>query len=184
MLDPGGRSNGTLSRSSVFWHLDMYPTHPAAEADEGRRGVVMESLGKVWLMTIEDEHWRSRHGARAEIGPLSISSGEEYSAQHVEAVFTPGMTAPDHFHSGPEAWYTLAGETCLETSDGRVQIGRVRGRAVMVARGLSMHLSATCTEQRRALVLILHETSQDATLPVHDWIPKRLCTQNPVDPPQ
>ena len=47
----------------------------------------------------------------AEIGPLVINAGENYSAQYMEAVFDPGMTAPEHRHSGPEAWYTLAGET-------------------------------------------------------------------------
>ena len=176
---------GQLSRPSVFWHLDTYPTRDAAEADKGQRGVVLESLGKVWLMTIEDEHWRSTHGVRiAEIGPLAASAGTEYSAQYMEAVFTPGMTAPAHLHSGPEAWYTLAGETCLETSDGRVQIGRAGGPAVIVASGLSMHLTATGTEQRRALVLILHETSKSATALVHDWIPKGLCEQKPLSPGQ
>jgi len=137
---------GQLSKSSVFWHLDMYPARTTAEADKGQHG-----------------------------------EGKEYSAQYMEAIFTPGMTAPAHLHSGPEAWYTLAGETCLETSDGRVQIGRSGGPAVIVARGLSMHLTATGTEQRRALVLILHETSQAATTPVQDWIPKGLCNQRPMD---
>jgi len=86
---------GQFSRPCAFWHLDLYPTRDAAEADKGQRGVVFESLGKVWLMTIEDEHWRSAHDTRiAEIGPLAIIAGKEYSAQYMEAVFTPGMTAP------------------------------------------------------------------------------------------
>jgi len=85
--DPMGR----VGRSSVFWHLDIYPTRDAAVADKGQRGVILESLGKVWLMTIEDEPWRSAHGARiAEIEPLAIIEEKEYSAQYMEAVFTPG----------------------------------------------------------------------------------------------
>src|SRR5712664_687350 len=32
----------------------------------------------------------------------------------MEAVLRPGMKSLVHRHSGPEAWYTLAGETCLE----------------------------------------------------------------------
>jgi quercetin dioxygenase-like cupin family protein len=67
----------------------------------------------------------------------------------MEAIFSPGMTAPEHTHSGPEAWYTLSGEACLETSDGRVQIGRAGGSAVIVPMGLSTHLT-TGKEQRRA----------------------------------
>jgi hypothetical protein len=70
---------GQLAKPRVFWHLDAYPTRVAAQADKGPRGTVIESFGKVWLMTIEDENWRSRHGNRiAEIGPLPIVAGEKY----------------------------------------------------------------------------------------------------------
>jgi quercetin dioxygenase-like cupin family protein len=169
---------GDLSKSPVFWHLDAYPTREAAEIDKGHTGTIVESLGKVWLMTIEDENWRSSHGTRiTEIGPLAVSAGQEYSAQYMEAIFTPGMTAPAHIHSGPEAWYTMAGETCLETSDGRVQIGRPGGPAVIVPVGLSMHLTATGKEQRRALVLILHESAKPATTQVDNWTPTGLCNK-------
>jgi hypothetical protein len=111
---------GPIAKSPMFWHLDEYTTRAGANADKGPRSTVVESLGKVWLMTIEDEKWRPAHGNRvSEIGPLTIVAGEKYSTQYMEAIFTPGMTAPAHIHSGPEAWYTLAGETCVETSDGR-----------------------------------------------------------------
>jgi len=167
---------GQLTKSPVYWHLDSYPTRAPALADKSPRSAVIEALGKVWLMTIEDEKWRSAHGIRvAEIGPLSITANENYSAQYMEAIFTPGMTAPAHLHSGPEAWYTTAGETCLETSDGHVRIGRAGGPPVIVPVGLSMHLTATGTEQRRALVLILHKSSELPTTAVHDWTPKGLC---------
>ena len=95
----------------------------------------------------------------------------------MEAIFTPGMTSSAHFHSGPEAWYTLSGETCLETPQGK-QVGRAGGEYVIVPGGPPMHLTATGTETRRALVLILHETSKPpSTLIVHDWTPKGLCRQ-------
>jgi quercetin dioxygenase-like cupin family protein len=167
---------GKLIKSQVFWHLDSYSTRVAAQADKGPRSTVIEALGKVWLMTIEDENWRAAHGNRvAEIGPIPIIADEDYSAQYMEAIFTPGMTAPAHLHSGPEAWYTLAGETCLETSDGHVQVGHPGGPPVIVPMGLSMHLTATGTEQRRALVLILHRSSMLPTTLVNDWTPKGLC---------
>jgi quercetin dioxygenase-like cupin family protein len=167
---------GQLNTSPVFWTLDVYPTRAAAEAEKGPRGTVLESLGKVWLMTIEYEKSTRHHGSRVtEIGPLSIVAGENYSVQYMEAIFDPGMTAPEHTHSGPEAWYTLAGQTCLETSDGRVTVGRAGGPPVIVPMGLSMHLTATGTEQRRSLVLILHQTSQPATTSDHRWVQKGLC---------
>lgn len=172
----GMLDHGRLTKSEVFWHLDSYSTRVAAQADKGPRSAIIEALGKVWLMTIEDEKWRPVHGNRiAEIGPIPIIAGENYSAQYMEAIFAPGMTAPAHLHSGPEAWYTVAGETCLETSDGRVQVGRAGESPVIVPIGLSMHLTATGTEQRRALVLILHQSSMAPTMLVHDWTPKGLC---------
>lgn len=169
-------SVGQLTKPEMFWHLDTYPTRSAAQADKGPQSIVVESFGEVWLMTIADEKWRSAHGNRvAEIGPLPIVAGEMYSAQLMEAIFSPGMTAAAHVHSGPEAWYTLGGETCLETSDGRVQFGRAGGPPVIAPMGLAMHLTATGSEQRRSIVLILHHSSEPATTMVHDWIPKGLC---------
>jgi quercetin dioxygenase-like cupin family protein len=167
---------GQIAQSQTFWHLDTYPTRAAAEAAKGPRGTVVESLGKVWLLTIESAGWRpATKGERiAEIGPLPIIAGEKYSAQYLEAIFTPGMTAAPHRHAGPEAWYTLAGETCLETPEGK-QLGRAGGQHVIVPGGRPMHLTATGTEQRRALVLILHESSKPAATLAHDWTPKGLC---------
>ncbi|HXM93670.1 MAG TPA: hypothetical protein VOA64_05355 [Candidatus Dormibacteraeota bacterium] len=166
---------GPLTKAQVFWHLDVYPTRAAAEADKGPRGSVVESLGKTWLMTIDEEAWRPAKGQRiAKIGPLPISAGEKYSAQYMEAIFTPGMTTIVHNHPGPEAWYTMDGETCLETPEGK-QVGRVGGPPVIVRGDLPMHLTATGSEKRRSLLLILHESSKPPAAPVRDWTPKGLC---------
>jgi quercetin dioxygenase-like cupin family protein len=166
---------GQLTQPQTFWHLDLYPTRADADAAKGPHGTVVESFGKVWLLTIEQAGWRPTGGERvAEIGPLPITAGEKYSAQYMEAIFNPGMTAPAHTHAGPEAWYTLAGETCLETPQGK-QVGRVGSEHVIVSGGLPMHLTATGTEQRRALVLVLHEASKPWTTSISDWTPKGLC---------
>lgn len=166
---------GQLPQRPVFWHLDTYATRAEAEAAKSPRGTVVESLGKVWLLTIDVAGWRAPGGARvAEIGPLPVKADAHYAAQYMEAIFTPGMTAPAHRHSGPEAWYTLTGETCLETPDGK-QIGRAGGAHVIVPGGPPMHLTATGTETRRALVLILHDSTQPPTTPEHAWVPKGLC---------
>ena len=119
---------GQLTRSETFWHLDVYPTEVEAEEAKAAGSAVVKSLGKTWLLTIADEGWRPSGGERiAEIGPLPITAGQTYSAQYMEAIFTPRIVAPSHTHAGPEAWYTLAGETCLETP-------RVSRSGVRVAR--------------------------------------------------
>jgi len=166
---------GKLPKAPLFWHLDTYATRSAADAAKGPRGTVVESLGRVWLLTVDTAGWRPSGGERvAEIGPLPVSTDAAYAAQYMEAVFTPGMTAPAHRHSGPEAWYTVTGETCLETPSGKM-IGRAGGSQVIVPGGPPMHLTATGTETRRALVLILHDSTQPPTTPEHDWKPKGLC---------
>ena len=166
---------GQLTGSEIFWHLDVYPSCAAAEAAKEPRGTVIESLGKVWLLSIEEAGWRPAGGERvAEIGPLPVIAGERYTAQYMEAIFTPGMTAQTHTHPGPEAWYTMAGETCLETPQGK-QIGRAGGQHVVVPGGTPMHLTATGTEQRRSLVLILQDASLPRSTPASDWTPKGLC---------
>jgi quercetin dioxygenase-like cupin family protein len=168
-------SLGQLPQRPNFWHLDTYPTRAAAETAKGPRGTVVDSLGKMWLLTIDVAGWRPSGGERvAEIGPLPVSADTAYSAQYMEAIFTPGMTSLVHRHPGPEAWYTLAGETCLETPAGKM-VGRAGGSHVIVPGGPPMHLTATGTETRRALVLILHDSSQPASILAHDWTPKGLC---------
>jgi|SRR5579883_1411521 len=94
---------GELADTQTFWHLDSFPTRASAESARTKRGTVVEAFGKIWLLTIEDANWRASGGERiATIGPLPINPGV-YAAQYMEAVFNPGMTAPAHTHSGPEA---------------------------------------------------------------------------------
>jgi hypothetical protein len=139
---------GRIEQAEIFWHLDVYPTRPEAENAKGPRGAVVEALGKVWLLTIERAGWRpALKGERiAEIGPLPVTAGEQYSAVFMEAISTPGMTSAIHTHSGPEAWYTQAGETCLETPNGKL-VGRAGGPPVIVPGGPPMLLTTTGTEQ-------------------------------------
>src|SRR3954469_9019190 len=46
---------GQLGQSHVFWHLDTFATRAAAEAVKGPRGTIVESYGKVWLLTIDEK---------------------------------------------------------------------------------------------------------------------------------
>ena len=165
---------GELAGTQTFWHFDAFTIREAADRAKSKRSTVIEALGKIWLLTIDDSNWRASGGEHVTtIGPLPISPGI-YAAQYMEAVFKPGMTAPAHTHSGPEAWYTVAGETCLETPSGK-QIGRAGGPPVIIPGGPPMHLTATGTEVRRALVLILHDATKPSTTLHYDWMPKGLC---------
>src|SRR4051794_23596044 len=66
---------GVLAKSTVFWHLDTYPTTAAAEAAKGPQGTVVEALGKIWLFTIAEAGWQPTSGVRvAKIGPLEVDA--------------------------------------------------------------------------------------------------------------
>ncbi len=164
-----------MPAAPVFWHLVTFPTRASAEAARDARGTVVESLGKIWLFTVAEDTWRSSGGDFvAKVGPLPVDPGGHYEAVYLQSIFNPGMAAPAHTHSGPEAFYTLTGETCLETPEGK-QVGTGPGHVILIRRGPPMILMATGTEKRRGVVLILHDASLPATTMDHDWKPKGLC---------
>lgn len=172
------QSLGTLAPGSAFWHVTRFGSRTAAERENSTasvKGTVIDALGAPWLVTIADSAWRP-HGGRqvAVIGPLPITLGVAYAAVYMEATMRPGMKSMIHRHSGPEAWYTIQGETCLETPDG-TQVGRPGRPPVIVPGGQPMELTATGTAKRESLVLILHDASQPPTSMESTWKPRGLC---------
>jgi quercetin dioxygenase-like cupin family protein len=171
-----GDNVGRLQAGEAFWQLYRFPSRAAAETAKVPGATIFESLGSVWLGHIGAAGWETRGGERvAEAGPMSVREAE-YEAVYMEAVFTPGMRAKVHVHSGPEAWVTLAGETCLETPD-KIYVGRAGEPPVIVPEGPPMALTAIGTEIRKAVVLILHDASKPHTTLTHDWTPKGRCDQ-------
>lgn len=169
--EPIGRAPG----ADLYWHLDRYRDSAQATRAKGAHDVVFRALGTTWLMSFDTSRVRStRQGTHvADIGPLRVTPGREYTAVFMEAITMPGMTSAVHRHSGPEAWYTVAGETCLETPGGRI-VGRV-GHPAIVPEGPPMFLTAIGTHQRRAITLILHDTDKPPTTMETKWKPKGLC---------
>lgn len=167
---------GALPRdSSLYWHIDAYATRAAAAAAKGPRSTVVKSLGRVWLFTIAESSWRPTGGERlAAIGPLPLVEAEAYAAVYMEGVFRPGMHSPVHRHPGVEAWYTLEGEQCLETPQGKL-VQRASDPGVMVPGGVPMLLTGTGESVRRSLVLILQDASQPRSMLATDWTPAGRC---------
>jgi quercetin dioxygenase-like cupin family protein len=142
-----------MPSGQVYWHLYNYPTRAAADANKTANGTVIESFGKIWLYTIAKEGWRPPSGERvAVIGPFSVTAGRRYTARYMEAHFTPGMKAAVHRHSGPEAWYLVAGTQCLETPEG-FKVAHA-GEGAVVPEGPPMALSSVGTETRRSVLLV------------------------------
>ena len=159
-----------------FWHVDRFDTPAQARAARSSNSTFLEAFHAVWLLTIADSTWRPNGGTHmATIGPLPTQAGVSYSALYMEASMRPGMKSMIHFHSGAEAWYTMSGETCLETPRGAT-IGRAGGPPVIVPGDTPMELTATGTTLRRSLVLILHDASRAPTSMEMKWKPKGTCS--------
>jgi quercetin dioxygenase-like cupin family protein len=169
------REIGKLPQSPLFWHIVEYPTQAAAEAGKGKLGTVVNSYGKWWVLAVADGAWNADGGKRvARVGPLPIDKADiGYTATYMEATFVKGMRSHVHKHAGPEAWYVLAGQQCLETP-GHKQIVKT-GESGIVPGGPPMMLSSFGPAERRALVLILHDSTQTSTMHDVDWKPEGLC---------
>jgi hypothetical protein len=168
---------GALPRdTSLFWHIDEFENSVSADSARVGRGVVVESLGKIWLFTIADSTWRPHTGKRvALVGPLPLVAADSFAAVYMEGIFRPGMITFPHRHPGVEAWYTLEGEQCLETPEGKM-IQKAAGPGLMVRGGLPMRLTGMGTDIRRSLVLILQDATKPRSVVANDWVPKNLCT--------
>ena len=164
----------TTSTGPAYWHLYTYPTRAAAEAAKAANGTVVESFGKIWLYTITQLDWHPSSGERvAVIGPLPVVPGRQYTARYMEALFTSGMHAAVHTHSGPEAWYLISGTQCLETPTGFTVAHA--GDSAVVDEGPPMALSSVGSDVRRSVLLVLHDASKPWITITHDWQPKGLC---------
>ena len=165
---------GRLPERPVFWTLDVYPDRESAQAASGPGSTVLNALDRVWLLSVGDKPAPPSKGKRmTQIGPLLIKANDEYTAQYRESIMKPGAVSRTHVHSGPEAFYTEAGETCLETPAGK-QVSQP-GHDVIVPQGEPMELVATGSEDRRGLVLVLHSSSKPHTTSVTDWHSTGLC---------
>jgi len=170
----GTEQIGAAPNTPLYWHLDVFPNRPAADAARQGRGVVTEAHGRVWLFTIAEEEFRPGSGERiARVGPLPVTPGRTYAAHYLEGVVPPGARTPVHRHPGPEAWYVLEGTQCLETPDG-FNIVRA-GESLVVPEGPPMLLIGVGPAARRSLALVLHDAAKPWTILAADWTPKERC---------
>jgi quercetin dioxygenase-like cupin family protein len=169
----GSSSGLQFSEPVVYWHLRTFRTRAAAEAAKSRTGVIVEEDGKVWLSEFGPKGLDVRGGdAVAVVGPLDLLPASTYEAEIAYAVMPPGDRSRVHTHFGPEAWYMIAGEQCLETPSGTT---RARpGESMAVTHSVPMELTVTGTRQRRSLVLVIHDSTKTFAAP-SNWTPTGAC---------
>jgi hypothetical protein len=118
------RTFAALPKEPVVLRVENFVSTQAAQNSATPAGAVVETAGKIWLLTVASQGERSKSGTFVtEIGPISgIPTATNYEIQVADADFGPEMnpaiSKAVHTHSGLEIWYLLSGEQCPETPSG------------------------------------------------------------------
>lgn len=164
----------TDAPAEIYWQIYQYPTEAAAatEARRHRWSAVTQAHSRNWLYVLGQASERVSNGVRrAVIGPLPVPAGVA-TAHFSEAVFPPGMQTRVHSHPGPEAFYVVDGEQCMETPrDKRV----IPAGGTYVVEG-GPHLQAA-PKGRRNLVLVLLPKGQPFMSLGSGWRPTGFCSR-------
>lgn len=149
-------------KEPLFCHIDRFKTGEQARAGVGPASIAFEAHGAWWLMAIESET-SDHHGGEhvAQIKLLPLPDAPKYSMLVISAYIPSGLTSRVHFHSGIEAFYTVDGEQCLETANQAFKMRK--GDSLVVPTGITMRLVATGTKPRRALAVIVYDSSKPPT---------------------
>jgi quercetin dioxygenase-like cupin family protein len=167
----------TLPDGLLVWRFENFPTTEAARGASTPASVVVEAGGKVWLITLAAKGGRTQGAtfvAESDLLP-PIPSGPSYEIVVSEANLGPAAKVMAHTHSGPETWFLLTGEQCVELPD---RVVRVRaGQTASAPAETPMKLNVVGPEKRDAIFfLIVHDSSKSWNTFV-DWQDKSLCQQ-------
>jgi quercetin dioxygenase-like cupin family protein len=164
-----------FSQASVYWHLHAFPSRKAAEAAKSATGLVAEEDGRAWLSEFGPRNITPPGGESiAVVGPLQLPAAKSYAAVLSYAVMRPGDSSRVHTHPGPEGWFVLAGEQCLETPAGANKAQA--GGTATVPPNIPMELNVTGTTLRRAFALVIHDSAQQRGI-LSDWKPSGACSR-------
>jgi quercetin dioxygenase-like cupin family protein len=143
----------------LYWHIDRFDSLDAASNAAGPDSVAAHAHGSVWLMTIE-RHTQEHHGGShiASIGPLPLPAADRYTMRVHSTLLNPGSATPVHSHSGPEVWYIVSGEQCLETQ--QISHRLIAGQSFVLPSDLMHRGRITATVPRGALALVLHDAAR------------------------
>jgi quercetin dioxygenase-like cupin family protein len=165
-----------LPPGPLVWRFENFATTEAAHGASTPASAVVEAVGKVWLITLAAKGGRSKGAtfvAETELLP-PIPRGPNYEIIVSQANIGPGAKVMTHKHSGPETWYLLTGEQCLELPDRAI---RARAGQTMSAPAETvMKLNIVGSAKRDALFLVVHDSSKSWNTFV-DWQPKGLCQE-------
>jgi quercetin dioxygenase-like cupin family protein len=157
---------GSVTKT-MYWHIDRFDSLEAAMKAAGPNSVATEAHGFFWLLTAgakSEDHHGGQHIDL--IGPFELPPADRYMMRVLSSLLKPGSMTPVHKHSGPEIFYIVDGEQCIERAESSQRLGR--GQSYIVP-GSSVHRGRVIgTTARRALALVLYDAAYPAS---HDLDP-------------
>jgi quercetin dioxygenase-like cupin family protein len=150
-------------KEPLFWHIDSFSSGEEARARISPVSVAFEAHGSWWLMTLEpkvNDHHGGRHVKQEKLPALPPAKG--YSMLAMSAYIPAGLTSRIHTHSGVEGFYVVDGQQCLETPTRIYKMPK--GASLVIPTGVTMRLVATGAKPRRALAVVVYDSSQPPTM--------------------
>jgi quercetin dioxygenase-like cupin family protein len=165
----------------LYWHLARYERRTDASAAGSGDDIVVDAHGASWLLrfTSTDEPSGADEHV-AVVGPLPLPEAERFDVAVLYSFLDPGAYTAVHSHPGPEAWYVLTGEQCLDTPAGAQYMGT--GESGIAPGHTPMRLTITGTEVRRALAVVVHDAAAHWAGPA-DWVPPASCAETAAPGP-
>ena len=158
----------------LFWHLRSFETLAEAERARASQDVIAAAGGQAWLFSFGAESHQRAGRLVGRVGPLPLTRTGPFQIQLWYVVMPPGTSTGSHLHPGPEAWYVLEGEQCLDTPNGPIRARA--GQGAVVAENIPMRLFNPGTGTRRALFVVIHDPSV-AEATASPWTPSGACSR-------
>ena len=158
----------------LFWHLRSFDTLADAERARAPQDVIAAAGGQAWLFSFGPESQARAGRLVGRVGPLPLAGTGPFQIQLWYVVMPPGTSTGSHLHPGPEAWYVLEGEQCLDTPNGPIRARA--GEGAVVAENIPMRLFNPGTGTRRALFIVSHAPSVPEAS-TSQWTPSGACSR-------
>jgi quercetin dioxygenase-like cupin family protein len=165
-----------IAKAPLFWHVRGFPTRSSAATARQPGDVLAEAGGQSWLFSFGPPSGaQARKPGAVSVGPLPLPDAASYQVEIYYVVMPAGMHTLVHTHPGPEAWYILEGEQCLETPLGATTV-RAGESSMAPPGGTPMRLTNNGRIPRRALFIVIHPPQSPWSSP-SDWKPTGACDQ-------
>jgi quercetin dioxygenase-like cupin family protein len=161
-----------LPAGPLFWHLHSFETLLEAERARMPQDVIAAAGGQAWLFSFGPESQERAGRLVGRVGPLPLSSTGPLQVQLWYVVMPPHTSTGSHVHPGPEAWYLLEGEQCLDNPNGPIRVRA--GQGAVIGANIPMRLFNPGSGTRRALFIVIHDPAV-AESSMSTWTPSGAC---------